>query len=199
MGNSNGTNPGPQAWQDQKMTELPRQDNDIGQKYVFSSTKFNTEEITYQLNNLMELTNRVLINCEGIQKPGTDLINPDNVSSGDLYFILKQIQETLTEVDEGIRRMDATQTKVLFSPETSWAEKMRMVVSSIALAAANQVAVNYMPNIMEYIGLYSLYQACIRSVMHRIAGNNDFEPYDVIEVRHVPLLTGFEIGKIQPK
>ena len=195
MGNSNGRNPGPQAWKDGKMTELPRQDIDIGQRYVFSSTRTDTIQITYQLNNLMELANRILINVEGIQKPSTstDLVKPENVSCGELYFMTKQIQTTLNQVEEAIRRMDSSQTKVLFSPDTSWKDKTTMVISSIALAAANHAAINYMPNVLEYIGLYNLYKACIRTVMHRISGNNDFEPPQVIDV---PLLTGFEIGMI---
>ena len=85
MGNSNSKNPGPQAWQDGKMTELPRQDIDIGQKYFFSATRTDTHHNTYQLNNLMELANRILINVEGIQKSSssTDLIKPENVTCGE--------------------------------------------------------------------------------------------------------------------
>lgn len=173
----------PQSWKNVQLVSLTRQDREFGQKYRFSSVNYTNEEHTHQLNNLMEITNRILLNTQEIMKSGTgsssEVIEPGNGTGsssgvsvpGNISYALMQVKDTVDRIEEIVKRMDNTQTKSILSPQTTWDEKIQMLLGSV-LTGTSVMIVN---EALKALGAYLLIKNCLRTALHRITGNFDFE------------------------
>lgn len=166
----------PQTFKDGQLVGLTRQDGDIGQRYVFSAVKTGDWEHTYQLNNLMEITNRILLNTEEIMKSGPGSGSEISVPGvpglpGNISYTLMQVKDTVDRIEEIVRGMDETQTKRIFSPETTWDERIQMVLSSIVTGAASMI----INEGLKLLGAYFFIKNSLRTALFRIAGNFNFD------------------------
>lgn len=171
----------PQSWKNGQLVTLTRQDKDVGQQYVFSAVKTGDWEHTYQLNNLMEITNTILLNTQEIMKSGTrsDISVPGNGTGsgseisipGNISYTLMQVKDTVDRIEEIVKSMDESQTKSILSPQTTWDEKIQMLLGSV-LTGSTVMIVN---EALKALGAYLLIKSSLRTALHRITGNFDFE------------------------
>ena len=171
----------PQIRKNGSETVLDKQDIDIKQKYYFSSTKEDNK--TYQLNNLMEISNRILLDVQEIKKkdiqeikdlipsPSTGVIIPEQIDNKEILNICTQTKLSTDKIADTVAKMSDSQVKTLTDPNTTWTDRVHIVLS-VAITSAEACVVRAA---LEAIGAFPWIVNNIRRVLYRRTGNYNFE------------------------